>query len=136
MILAIGVKLGSNLWLVPYYGIAGAALGTSIAFLAMAAFNFNRLDQIIPLGMLRFRHYGRLVKTVAPMGVILLGLNVMALDGLTHRLDALIWLVFMLVLGAGIYVWRLWKEQILTIEEWEMIPFGGRLINLLEKKEN
>jgi len=136
MILAIGVKLGSNLWLVPYYGIAGAALGTSIAFLAMAAFNFNRLDQIIPLGMLRFRHYGRLVKAVAPMGVILLGLNVMALDGLTHRLDALIWLVFMLVLGAGIYVWRLWKEQILTIEEWEMIPFGGRLINLLEKKEN
>lgn len=136
MFLAIGVKLGSNLWLVPSYGIEGAALGTSLAFLAMAAFNFNRLDRIIPLGMLRFRHYGLLAKTVAPMGVVLLGLNIVAIDWLTERLDAFVLLGFMLVLGAGCYIWRLWKEQVLTIDEWEMIPFGGRLINLLGKKEN
>lgn len=136
MMMAIVLKLAVNLWLVPRYGIAGAAIGTSLAFLGMAAYNFNRLDQVIPLGMLRLKHYGVLLKTVVPMGLVLFLMNLIGLERVTHRLDALVWLGVMIVTGGGIYVWRLWKEQVLTTEEWEMIPFGNRFIHLIDKKEN
>ncbi|MEW8968405.1 MULTISPECIES: polysaccharide biosynthesis protein [Exiguobacterium] len=136
MLVAIGMKLVVNLMLVPNYGIEGAAIGTSVAFLGMAAFNFNRLDRVIPLGMLRFKHYGLLVKTVTPMGLVLFGLNVLALDRMTHRLDAFVWLGGMVLIGAGLYAWRLWRERVLSIGEWEMIPLGNRFVNLMDKKEN
>jgi len=136
MLVAIGLKLALNIVLVPNYGIEGAAVGTSLAFLGMAAFNFNRLDRVIPLGMLRVKHYALLLKTVAPMGIVLIGLNVIALNRMPHRLDALVWLGVMVVVGAGLYAWRLWRERVLSIGEWEMIPLGSRFVNLMDKKEN
>ncbi|TCI50781.1 polysaccharide biosynthesis protein [Exiguobacterium sp. SH1S21] len=135
MLFAMIVKFAINLLLVPRYGIDGAAVGTSLAFLAMAAFNFNRLDQNIPLGTFRLHHYGLLLKTVLPMGIVLLGLNALASESLYNRVNALGWLGLMVVCGGALYVWRAVREQVLTIEEWEMIPFGNRLINLIDKKE-
>lgn len=136
MLFAIVVKVVINLLLVSRYGIDGAAIGTSFAFLAMAAFNFNRLDQSVPLGTFRLKHYGLLLKVVLPMGVVLLGLNVLASESLVHRLNAFVWLGLMVTVGGVLYVWRVISERVLTVEEWEMIPFGNRLINLIDKKEN
>lgn len=136
MLFAMIVKGMMNVVLVPRYGIDGAAIGTSFAFLAMAAFNFNRLDRSIPLGAFRLSHYGLLIKTVLPMGVVLLGLNMVASDSLDSRFAALGWLVLMIAVGGSVYVWRVVTERVLTTEEWEMIPFGNRLINLIDKKEN
>lgn len=136
MAFAILVKIGVNVWLVPRFGIEGAAIGTSFAFLMMAVFNFNYLDKKVPLGTFRLHHYFILFKTALPMAIILLGLNVYATERLYDRLHAFTWLGLMIVSGAGLYIWRLLRDRVLTVEEWEMIPFGNRLINLVDKKEN
>lgn len=136
MVLAIVVKSVMNGWLVPSYGISGAAIGTSIAFLAMASFNFKSLDRSIPLGAFRFGHYKLLIKTLLPMIGVLIGLNWLGSRWIDSRIEAFGWLIGMVMIGAGVYIWRLVRTHVLTTGEWELIPFGSRLLDVLDKKEN
>lgn len=136
MIVAIFVKSMINVWLVPTYGIDGGAIGTSLGFLAMAFYNFRALDRTIPLGTFRSAHYKSLVKTLLPMIGVLIVMNWIGSVWIDSRIEAFGWLVVMVGVGAGIYVWRLWSMRVLTEEEWELIPFGSRMLDLLEKKEN
>lgn len=136
MVIAIAVKSVMNIWLVPPYGIDGAAVGTSVAFLVMASFNFRSLDKTIPLGAFRFDHYKLLIKTLVPMIGVLVALNLIAERWVDSRLQAFGWLILMVILGAAVYIWRVMSSRVLTIREWELIPFGNRLLDLLDKKEN
>lgn len=136
MVVAILAKGVVNVGLVPFYGIEGAAIGTSLGFLAMAFYNFRALDRSIPLGSFRSKHYKSLSKALVPMLFLVAVLNWVGQMWVDSRIAAFGWLIGMVCSGAALYIWRLWSTRMLSLEEWEFIPFGGRLIDVLEKKEN
>jgi PST family polysaccharide transporter len=136
MIVAILAKGIVNVGLVPFYGIEGAAVGTSLGFLAMAFYNFRALDRSIPLGSFRSKHYKSLSKALVPMLLLVAVLNWVGQMWVDSRIAAFGWLIGMVCSGAVLYIWRLWSTRMLSLAEWEFIPFGGRLLDVLEKKEN
>lgn len=136
MIVAILAKGVVNVGLVPFYGIEGAAIGTSLGFLAMAFYNFRALDRSIPLGSFRSKHYKSLSKALVPMLLLVAVLNWVGQMWVDSRIAAFGWLIGMVCSGAVLYIWRLWSTRMLSLAEWEFIPFGGRLLDVLEKKEN
>jgi PST family polysaccharide transporter len=136
MVVAMLVKSAVNAWLVPSYGIEGAAVGTSIGFLAMAFYNFRALDRSIPLGSFRSEHYKSLWKALVRMLILIAVLNWLGQMWVDSRITAFGWLIGMVCSGAVLYIWRLWSTRMLSLAEWELIPFGSRLLDVLEKKEN
>lgn len=136
MAFALLAKVVCNVLLIPLLAIEGAALGTSLAFVVMAVYNFKALDRSIPLGSFRSAHYRHLIKALLPMVGGLLFLNALAFASIDSRFLEIVWLIVMIGVGAGIFIHRVVRQQILTPEEWEWIPFGGRLQHVFSKKEN
>ncbi|NGQ96474.1 polysaccharide biosynthesis protein [Brevibacillus sp. SYP-B805] len=138
LFVGVVVKLGLNLLLIPFAGIAGAAFATVIAYLVAMLLNMKGIVRYTG-AVIRFRKIlGRPLIAALIMVVAVLVIEWAASTVLQEMISStrlLQTLVALLAVGTGalVYLLALLKTGGLTEEDLRFLPKGGRLVSLLTR---
>ena len=126
------LKVAGNLWLVPGYGITGAAIAGNIGLAFIAAALIWYMKKVWPLQFAHIRFYGWLMAASTAMAATVHAyLAIIApLLSWPERLEAVFITLTAVPLGAAVFLLVVAKSRIITEREWYIIPFGRRLAAL------
>ncbi|KYG58635.1 putative polysaccharide biosynthesis protein [Planococcus maritimus] len=126
------LKVAGNLWLVPGYGIAGAAVAGNIGlgFIAAALIWYFKKVWVMQFAHVRF--YGWLMVASIAMAAAVSGYvaSIVPLLSWPGRIEAIFMTLTAVPLGAVVFLLIVMKSRIITEREWYIIPFGRRLAAL------
>ncbi|QOS97516.1 oligosaccharide flippase family protein [Brevibacterium sp. JNUCC-42] len=138
LLIGVLVKFVANLILLPILGIAGAAIGTVLAYLASTILNLRAIGRMTQVTQQDKRKYGRSALAVVMMGIIVavvaFGLMVVLPAAIgTGRL--LYTIVSLVSVGLGVLVYgiSLIKFGGITREDIQFLPKSGKILALLQK---
>lgn len=141
LLVGLGVKIISNVLLIPLYGITGAAVAGNIGFAITAAALLIYFKRRYPEQLAPVRFYGWiLLATVAMAGIVELWLMIMktVIQDAGSRSVAALSVFPAVALGALVFLVIIMKARILAERDWYLLPFGKRLARvqlLLTKKK-
>lgn len=134
LISGLAVKVICNLLLVPFWGIAGAAVAGNIG-LALIVFGLLLyFKKVWPLQFAPVSYYNWLVGAGMAMSAVVLGWSLLAdsflFAGLSSRVSAALTTMTAVPLGAFVFMAIVGKSRIITEKEWYIIPLGRKLAKL------
>lgn len=141
LLAAAVVKLGLNVWLMPAWGIAGAAVAAVAAYAVAAALNIYRLRQLRFIRM-PWRDYTwkpawcTLVLSLAALTVVWAADSLLSLTApdLSYRWRQTITALLAVAAGALAFAFMLFKTGAISAEELAAVPkLGNKLVSLLRK---
>ncbi|ANU20864.1 hypothetical protein BBI15_11940 [Planococcus plakortidis] len=132
MFIGLILKMAGNLWLVPGYGITGAALAGNIGLAFIASALIWYFKKVWAIQFARVRFYSWLIVASIAMAIAVYGYEacVVPLMPGTGRLEAIFITLTAVPLGAAVFLVVAAKSRIITEREWYIIPFGRRLAAL------
>lgn len=134
LLLFIGLmlKLAGNLWLVPGYGITGAALAGNVGLAFIAASLIWYFKKVWSLEFAQSRFYGWLLAASVAMTIAVYAyvIVIVPLLSWSGRVEAVFITLTAVPLGAAVFLLVVAKSRIITEREWYIIPFGRRLAAL------
>lgn len=132
LLIGLLLKLAGNLWLVPGYGITGAALAGNIGLAFIAAALIWYFKKVWPLQFAHAHFYGWLMAASLAMAIAVYAYVVVIapLVPWSGRFEAVFITLTAVPLGAAVFLLVVAKSRIITEREWYIIPFGRRLAAL------
>ena len=133
VILLVGLLLKwlCNVWLLPEFGIMGAAIASNVGFAFIAVSLYMYVHSIWKIRFAQPRFYGHLLIASVLMAVVVLVWMVVSdgwlFDGLSSRLDAMFTALTSVVLGAMVFLLYIAKSRIVAEKEWFLLPLGRRM---------
>ncbi|WP_416829575.1 putative polysaccharide biosynthesis protein [Ectobacillus polymachus] len=134
-IIGAGIKYSANLWLIPRFGVKGAAIATVFALFCISACNIFVLVRKIPSALPGFRS----IRSVGIAGlgmvlVIMLYMNMFQhFINTEHRLVATFEALSSVGLGGIIYLILIFKMNVFTDEEIGAVWKGGKIPLIFKK---
>ncbi|MGM7724470.1 putative polysaccharide biosynthesis protein [Metabacillus sp. Hm71] len=129
VIVGVGIKYGLNTWLIPIYGVIGAAISTvvsygivvliTILYMVIKGYSFKGNKSLVKIGL------------AIGIMVILLTIFLKAAGlvfDLEHRLYASIASLSGVLIGGCIYGWAILKLKVFTHDELQNIPIVKKLV--------
>ncbi|MFY4777234.1 putative polysaccharide biosynthesis protein [Metabacillus sp. RGM 3146] len=136
VLLAVGLKLVLNYYLIPLYSTEGAAWASVLAFMTAALLNIWYLGRI-RFRLKEYRSIGKIF--LAAAGMVLLLKAYMAgfefLAGPASRADATVEGLSGAAIGAAIYLILIVKANVFTDEELDIVPLGNKIKKLFSRSE-
>lgn len=136
ILLALGlvVKIIGNAFLVPLWGITGAAAAGNIGLAVIVFGLFAYFKRVWPVHFAPFRYYGWILAATALMGSVVwsweLLSDIVLFDGFESRIGAMLTALTAVPLGAAVFLAVIAKSRIITEKQWYIIPFGRKLAGL------
>ncbi|WP_093055828.1 putative polysaccharide biosynthesis protein [Salipaludibacillus aurantiacus] len=125
----LSVKTLLNLWLVPVYGIMGAAVSTTVSFAIIALMSLAALVRHSFWLPLPFLFWMKWLVSLAGMAVVVnVYLWVFTSFSSDGRGAETMKSVTASAAGAFVFIWLIWKLRLFSKDEWEALPKLGRLI--------
>lgn len=124
-------KVIGNHWLVPKFGVTGAAIASNIGFILVFICLLIYFKKVWTIKLAPSRFYGWLF--VATISMIVTTLPWMYLSEfvlfahLSSRVNATITALTAVLLGAIVFIVIVVKARIMKEKEWYLLPFGKRL---------
>ncbi|WP_019415340.1 polysaccharide biosynthesis protein [Paenisporosarcina sp. TG20] len=131
LIIGLTLKWFFNMWLLPGYGIMGAAIASNIGFAFIAISLYFYLYSILRIRFATINFYGHLI--VASIFMIITVLTwIFIVDswlfgGLPSRINAMFTALTSVGVGAIIFLLYIAKSRIIAEKEWFLLPFGRRM---------
>lgn len=138
LLIGVLVKFAANLILLPILGIAGAAIGTVLAYLASTILNLRAIGRLTQVTQQDKRKYGRSALAVVMMGIIVavVAFGLMAVLPAAIGTGRLLYTIVSLAsvgLGVLVYGISLIKFGGITREDIQFLPKSGKILALLQK---
>lgn len=132
LLIGLLLKLSGNLWLVPGYGITGAALAGNIGLAFIAAALIWYFKKVWPLQFAHAHFYGWLLAASVAMAMAVYAyvMVIVPLLSWPGRVEAVFITLTAVPIGAAVFLLVVAKSRIITEREWYIIPFGRRLAAL------
>ncbi|QBP42979.1 putative polysaccharide biosynthesis protein [Paenisporosarcina antarctica] len=131
LIIGLIIKLLCNAWLLPKYGIMGAAVASNIGFIFIAISLYLYLYSIWKIRFAPARFYGHLAVACLCMIVTVMTWIFVAdswlFDGLSSRIGATFTALTSVGLGAVVFLLYIAKSRIIAEKEWFLLPLGRRM---------
>ncbi|MCM0582027.1 polysaccharide biosynthesis protein [Weissella diestrammenae] len=133
---AMILKYGLNVILVPKFGIVGASVATLLALIPVLVFVIYRVPSDLWQMMHISRVIGQMVRITLMMTVVVKLTTILGdwIFGVSRGASSLTLLVA-IVFGASLFVWLINRQNVLTREEWQLLPKGSGLYQRLNKEE-
>lgn len=131
LLVGLAIKWLCNLWLLPAYGIMGAAIASNggFAFIAMGLYMY--LHSIWKIRFASIRFYANLILASLFMIVTVLAWTFVAdgllFDGLSSRLGAMFTTLTSVGLGATVFLLTIANSRVIAEKEWFLLPMGRRM---------
>ncbi|WP_255437769.1 polysaccharide biosynthesis protein [Thalassobacillus sp. CUG 92003] len=131
------LKWGLNLWLIPLFGLKGAAAATVIATLSVLGGNSYVLLKTLQEPLLKFRTFVKVLACLSGMALWVLSLKrVETMIGLdSTRVGLLAFILFAVMTGALLYFALLLVSGSLSRREILHVPYGGSVARLLPRRK-
>ncbi|MBG9799250.1 putative polysaccharide biosynthesis protein [Brevibacillus laterosporus] len=138
LLIGVLVKFAANLILLPLLGIAGAAIGTVLAYLVSTVLNLRAIGRLTQVTQQDKQKYGRSVLAVVMMGIIVavVAFGLMAvLPAAIGKGRLLYTIVSLASVGSGVLVYgiSLIKFGGVTRDDIQFLPKSGKILALLQK---
>ncbi|CQR47475.1 putative cell division protein YtgP [Paraliobacillus sp. PM-2] len=135
VLLGIGCKCILNVLFVPRFGITGAALATTISACIVLLCNLYQLKVILNKQIIRLPWF-RFLCSLGGMTLVLLLLNkfVFPIMLIQSRVVYAVYLLLVVLVGAGIYFFLLIRLRAFTKGELEVLPFQN-IVGYLMKED-
>ncbi|QDX92676.1 polysaccharide biosynthesis protein [Brevibacillus laterosporus] len=138
LLIGVLVKFAANLILLPILGIAGAAIGTVLAYLASTILNLRAIGRLTQVTQQDKGKYGRSALAVVMMGIIVavVAFGLMAVLPAAIGTGRLLYTIVSLAsvgLGVLVYGISLIKFGGITREDIQFLPKSGKILALLQK---
>lgn len=134
MVYGMIAKLSLSLLLVPTLGLVGAAFSTMLAFAVVALYNVRQVKRVVDAHVsLRIPFRSFLIPLV-PLSVFLVAMNGWIIVRDLGRADAFVILLLSVFIGAVLVIWMWLRERVFDETEWDVIPFGIRILNFWNGK--
>lgn len=136
LILAMGLLLKTlfNLFLIPKFGIMGAAIAGNIGFASITIGIYLYLQSVwkIKYAPLRFYKHVFLASLcmIASVLVWMLVADGWLFDDFSQRIDAMLTALTSVILGATVFLLYIAKSRIVEEKEWFLLPLGRRMAML------
>lgn len=133
VLLGIGLLLKwlCNTWLLPLYGIMGAAIASNVGFAFIAISLYIYVHSIWRIRFAKPRFYSHLIIASTLMIVVVLAWELLAdnwlFDGLSSRLSAMFTAITSVFMGAMVFLLYIAKSRIIAEKEWFLLPLGRRM---------
>lgn len=128
--MGIILKYLGNAYFVPKFGILGAAMASNIGLIFTAIALIVYLKKLTSIRFAGFQFYKRLALASIIMAIVVNG-TIFGLDfvfpTMLSRVDALIYSVLLVGLGAFSFITAVAKMRVLTEKDWFLIPLGRRM---------
>lgn len=136
IVISFVIKYLANMIFVPLWGIMGSAIATVLSLLTLCLFVFNELhkrhSQIV---FLKHIHWRIFIKACLSMGgFIVIVKYIFSLLSISSRFVLLIYVMFISIGGACIYMFVLIRGRAFTREQLSMLPFASFFLRFY--KEN
>jgi len=136
IVLMIGLifKWIVNVWLLPVYGIMGAAVAGNVGFAFIAISLYGYVHSIWKVRFAKPRFYGHLMIAAVLMVLVVLAWMFVAdgwlFDGLSSRMGAMFTALSSVALGALVFLLYIAKSRVVAEKEWFLLPLGRRMAML------
>lgn len=129
VIVGIVVKYSMNIWLIPLYGVLGAAISTLVSFFIIAAigviymvvkgYYFTESKSLVKVGL----------ATLLMMGTLTISLNSIGLFlELDNRFYATVATFICMFIGGSVYGWLIIKFKVFSHNELQFVPIIKNII--------
>lgn len=136
-ILLIGgllLKWLGNLWLIPQYGVMGAAIAGNIGFAAITVGLVLYFKRVWPVRLASVKFYSGLLfaSIVMAAAVVIWGSagDHFLFDGFSSRIGATLTSLSAVGIGAAVFLVTIAKLRIISVREWYLLPLGRRMVQL------
>ena len=129
VLVGIVVKYSVNIWLIPLYGVLGAAISTFLSFVIVAAivfiymvvkgYYFTEGKSLVKVGLAILMMIVTLTISLNSIGLFL---------DLDNRLYATLVTFFSMLLGGSVYGWTIFKLKVFTHDELQFVPIIKNII--------
>ena len=136
IVLVIGLILKwlCNMWLLPVFGIMGAAIASNIGFAVIAISLYVYVHSIWKVRFAKPRFYLHLITASMLMIVVVIAWELLAdywlFDEFSSRLSAMFTALTSVLLGAMVFLLYVAKSRIIAEKEWFLLPLGRRMAML------
>lgn len=133
IVLVIGLILKwlCNMWLLPVFGIMGAAIASNVGFAFIAISLYVYVHSIWKVRFAKPRFYLHLITASMLMVVVVIAWELLAdywlFDGFSSRLSAMFTALTSVLLGAMVFLLYVAKNRIIAEKEWFLLPLGRRM---------
>lgn len=136
ILFAFFVKWIGNQMLVPFLGIIGSALATVLSLFTLCAIVLFELKRKVPgFSFLKGIRLKAFIKASLIMIVYIVGLKVIIPDiSILSRFTLLLWVVFIAISGALLYLIMLVRNQAFSKQELSVMPFSNLFIRLSKEE--
>lgn len=119
-----------NSLLIPVYGLMGSALSTVISVVIVLVLNIISLKRILSINKLFQISWRTLLLAILSMSLFLWMVNLFVYEAVPihSRIDQLLFVLGIIMLGAGIYLFVLIRQKGFEIEELQALPLGEWLV--------
>ena len=131
LITGIILKWLCNAWLLPKYGVMGAAIASNVGFAFITLSLYVYVYSIWKIRFATAKFYGHLgvaslfmIVTVMMWGIIA---DSWILDGFSSRISAMFTALTSVGLGAIVFLLYIAKSRIVAEKEWFLLPLGRRM---------
>lgn len=124
------VKLGGNILLIPFVGIAGAALASNLGLFLCAAALMYYLKQYKHVKLADGSFYKKLAVASIAMAVAIeatVGILDQFIAFESARLASIAYSIVLIILGAFTFMTVVAKLRLFSVREWFIIPFGRKI---------
>jgi len=134
LLIGLIIKWLCNMWLLPMYGIMGAAIAGNAGFAFIATSLYVYVHSIWKIRFARARFYGHVgIASVLMTLVVLVWIMIADMwlfDGLASRLGAMFMALTSVALGAGVFLFYIAKSRVVAEKEWFLLPLGQKMAKL------
>ena len=134
LLIGLIIKWLCNMWLLPMYGIMGAAIAGNAGFAFIATSLYVYVHSIWKIRFARARFYGHVgIASVLMTLVVLVWIMIADMwlfDGLASRLGAMFTALTSVALGAGVFLFYIAKSRVVAEKEWFLLPLGQKMAKL------
>jgi polysaccharide transporter, PST family len=139
VLIGISMKWMLNVWLVPVYQTAGAALATLISYMTISAFLYYILRKKIKMNLIRKNVAFRIITASVAMLLILQlylwASNKLGLYWKEARLFASLQALAGVIIGGCFYIITVLRGRVFSKQELSLLPLGEKLIKFLSKDD-
>lgn len=136
ILISVCIKWTGNEWFVPLIGIRGSAWATVSGLAVLFLLVLVELRRKLPhLQLARHIHWRALFFAVFGMIAYILVIDLFVPDNLS-RLGALVYVGWVSVTGASIYIFILLRGRALTPREVNMLPFSSLFMRMYKERES
>lgn len=139
--ISIGIKWIGNEWLIPLFGVTGAAIAGNISFIIIVIGVLCYFKRIYSFPLATQYFYRWLTIATIAMVIVVLPLlyvmDVVIFQQAATRLQSALIALLAVAIGALVFLAIVLQKRLLKEKEWYLLPFGKRLayIQLILSKE-